>query len=101
MAPSAGGWYCASVVAALSMSDLLWPPSDAPFSSSDVANNASADEQGAVQGLITGVRSLCNGLGPALFGVLFQVPPPHTHHELAHSVGHCCVLFFLADSVRA
>mmetsp|Transcript_35181 Transcript_35181/g.92056 ORF Transcript_35181/g.92056 Transcript_35181/m.92056 type:complete len:501 (+) Transcript_35181:205-1707(+) len=43
-----------------------------PAVSAYVANNASPDEQGAVQGLITGVRSLCNGLGPALFGVLFQ-----------------------------
>ncbi len=34
--------------------------------------------QGAVQGTMTGIRSLCTGLGPALFGVLFQVPatPP-------------------------
>lgn len=44
-----------------------------PAVSAYVANTASPDEQGAVQGLITGVRSLCNGLGPALFGVLFQV----------------------------
>eukprot|EP00035_Acanthoeca_spectabilis_P025375 m.458165 g.458165 ORF g.458165 m.458165 type:complete len:495 (+) comp21435_c0_seq1:288-1772(+) len=43
-----------------------------PAVSAYVANTASPDEQGAVQGLITGVRSLCNGLGPALFGVLFQ-----------------------------
>lgn len=47
-----------------------------PAVSAYVANTADADEQGAVQGLITGVRSLCNGLGPALFGVLFTVTQP-------------------------
>ncbi len=26
---------------------------------------------GAVQGMITGIRGLCNGLGPALFGFIF------------------------------
>eukprot|EP00038_Savillea_parva_P000499 m.96501 g.96501 ORF g.96501 m.96501 type:complete len:502 (-) comp10170_c0_seq1:118-1623(-) len=42
-----------------------------PAVSAYVANSAPPDEQGAVQGLITGVRSLCNGLGPVMFGVLF------------------------------
>ena len=44
-----------------------------PAVSAYISNIASPEEQGAVQGMITGVRSLCNGLGPALFGVLFQV----------------------------
>lgn len=26
---------------------------------------------GAVQGMITGIRGLCNGLGPAMFGFIF------------------------------
>jgi hypothetical protein len=29
--------------------------------------------KGVVQGMITGIRSLCSGLGPAIFGSLFQV----------------------------
>lgn len=28
---------------------------------------------GAVQGMITGMRGLCNGLGPAVFGVIFYL----------------------------
>lgn len=28
---------------------------------------------GAVQGIITGIRGLCNGLGPALFGLMFFI----------------------------
>ena len=28
---------------------------------------------GVVQGMVTGIRGLCNGLGPALFGLIFHV----------------------------
>lgn len=28
---------------------------------------------GAVQGMVTGMRGLCNGLGPAMFGVIFYL----------------------------
>lgn len=28
---------------------------------------------GVVQGMVTGMRGLCNGLGPAMFGVIFYV----------------------------
>jgi len=31
------------------------------------------DKQGAVQGTLMGVRGLCNGLGPAAFGVMFYL----------------------------
>ena len=32
-----------------------------------------ADKQGLVQGMITGMRGLCNGLGPAMFGLIFSL----------------------------
>ena len=31
------------------------------------------DKQGAVQGTLMGVRGLCNGLGPAAFGLMFYL----------------------------
>ena len=35
--------------------------------------HADADKQGLVQGMITGMRGLCNGLGPAMFGLIFNL----------------------------
>ena len=32
-----------------------------------------ADKQGLVQGMITGMRGLCNGLGPAMYGLIFSL----------------------------
>ena len=29
--------------------------------------------QGVVQGIVTGVRGLCSGLGPAMFGLIFYL----------------------------
>lgn len=42
-----------------------------PSISSLVSRNASSDQQGVAMGILTGMRGLCNGLGPALFGLLF------------------------------
>ncbi|KAK5611787.1 Hippocampus abundant transcript-like protein 1 [Crenichthys baileyi] len=42
-----------------------------PAVSALVSHNASADQQGVVQGMVTGIRGLCNGLGPALYGFIF------------------------------
>uniref|UniRef100_A0A8C6WFP8 Major facilitator superfamily (MFS) profile domain-containing protein n=1 Tax=Neogobius melanostomus TaxID=47308 RepID=A0A8C6WFP8_9GOBI len=42
-----------------------------PAVSALVSYCASADQQGVVQGMITGIRGLCNGLGPALYGFIF------------------------------
>ncbi|KAK3089806.1 hypothetical protein FSP39_006678 [Pinctada imbricata] len=42
-----------------------------PAISSFVSSHASPDQQGVAQGVITGIRGLCNGLGPALFGFIF------------------------------
>lgn len=46
--------------------------------------HADEDKQGLVQGMITGMRGLCNGLGPAMFGLIFSLfhvdlnePPPN------------------------
>lgn len=42
-----------------------------PAVSTLVSHCTDRDQQGAVQGMITGIRGLCNGLGPALFGFIF------------------------------
>uniref|UniRef100_A0A8C2XIB2 Si:ch211-87m7.2 n=1 Tax=Cyclopterus lumpus TaxID=8103 RepID=A0A8C2XIB2_CYCLU len=42
-----------------------------PAVSALVSHSASADQQGVAQGMITGIRGLCNGLGPALYGFIF------------------------------
>uniref|UniRef100_A0A8C6VU13 Major facilitator superfamily domain containing 14B n=1 Tax=Nothobranchius furzeri TaxID=105023 RepID=A0A8C6VU13_NOTFU len=42
-----------------------------PAVSALVSQSADPDKQGVVQGMITGIRGLCNGLGPALYGFIF------------------------------
>uniref|UniRef100_A0A3P8ZQV9 Major facilitator superfamily (MFS) profile domain-containing protein n=1 Tax=Esox lucius TaxID=8010 RepID=A0A3P8ZQV9_ESOLU len=42
-----------------------------PAVSALVSQIAAPDQQGCVQGMITGIRGLCNGLGPALYGFIF------------------------------
>ncbi|XP_072815165.1 hippocampus abundant transcript-like protein 1 isoform X5 [Vicugna pacos] len=44
-----------------------------PAVSALVSRNAESDQQGVAQGIITGIRGLCNGLGPALYGFIFYV----------------------------
>ncbi len=44
-----------------------------PAISAFVSMHADADQQGLVQGMITGMRGLCNGLGPAMFGLIFNL----------------------------
>ncbi|XP_025111607.1 hippocampus abundant transcript 1 protein-like isoform X1 [Pomacea canaliculata] len=44
-----------------------------PAISAFASSHASADQQGVAQGIITGIRGLCNGLGPALFGFVFYL----------------------------
>lgn len=44
---------------------------------------------GVVQGLVTGMRGLCNGLGPAMFGVifyLFHVDLNDEHNKISHNL---------------
>lgn len=44
-----------------------------PAITSLVSSNAAEDQQGVVQGMVTGVRGLCTGLGPAIFGIIFTL----------------------------
>lgn len=44
-----------------------------PAISAYVSNYTEADKQGLVQGIITGIRGLCNGLGPAVYGLIFSL----------------------------
>ncbi|XP_054015516.1 hippocampus abundant transcript 1 protein-like isoform X2 [Hylaeus anthracinus] len=44
-----------------------------PAISAFISMHSDADKQGLVQGMITGMRGLCNGLGPAMFGVIFYL----------------------------
>lgn len=44
-----------------------------PAISAFVSMHSDADKQGLVQGMVTGMRGLCNGLGPAMFGVIFYI----------------------------
>ena len=56
--------WIAGILAALS--SIIYPAISAL-----VSRNANAEQQGVVLGILTGMRGLCNGLGPALFGLLF------------------------------
>lgn len=44
-----------------------------PAVSALISRNAESDQQGVAQGIITGIRGLCNGLGPALYGFIFYM----------------------------
>lgn len=53
-----------------------------PAISAYISTYADSDKQGLVQGLITGVRSLCTGIGPALFGLLFYIFDVDIYEEI-------------------
>ena len=42
-----------------------------PAISAYISNQSSAEQQGAAQGMVTGIRGLCNGIGPAMYGFIF------------------------------
>jgi len=44
-----------------------------PAISAFLSIDTKPEQQGAVQGTLMGVRGLCNGLGPALFGLMFYL----------------------------
>ncbi|XP_071057140.1 hippocampus abundant transcript 1 protein isoform X1 [Onthophagus taurus] len=58
--------WAAGVLA--SMSSITYPAISA-----FVSIHSTPDRQGVVQGMVTGMRGLCNGLGPAMFGLIFYI----------------------------
>jgi MFS family permease len=44
-----------------------------PSVSAFVSIHSDRDKQGTVQGVVTGIRGLCQGFGPALFGFVFYL----------------------------
>lgn len=67
-------WICGVIA---SFSSITYPAISAYIST-----YADADKQGLVQGLITGVRSLCGGIGPAMFGLLFYIFDVDMYEEI-------------------
>uniref|UniRef100_A0A3B5A724 Hippocampus abundant transcript 1 protein-like n=1 Tax=Stegastes partitus TaxID=144197 RepID=A0A3B5A724_9TELE len=76
-------WMMWAAGAVAAMSSITFPAVSAL-----VSQSADPDKQGVVQGMITGIRGLCNGLGPALYGFIFflfnqlndvLLLPPHQH----------------------
>ncbi|XP_040211141.1 hippocampus abundant transcript 1 protein-like [Rana temporaria] len=59
-------WMMWAAGAVAAMSSITFPAVSALIS-----RNAEADQQGVAQGMVTGIRGLCNGLGPALYGFVF------------------------------
>ncbi|MEQ2211763.1 Hippocampus abundant transcript 1 protein [Xenoophorus captivus] len=59
-------WMMWAAGAVAAMSSITFPAVSAL-----VSQSADSDKQGVVQGMITGIRGLCNGLGPALYGFIF------------------------------
>ena len=44
-----------------------------PAISAYISNQSHVDQQGVSQGMVTGIRGLCNGIGPALYGFIFWI----------------------------
>nr|CUU99399.1 hypothetical transcript [Hymenolepis microstoma] len=44
-----------------------------PALSAFLSNHVKSDQQGLTQGLLTGIRGLCGGLGPAVYGFIFFI----------------------------
>ncbi|XP_064153224.1 hippocampus abundant transcript 1 protein [Anguilla rostrata] len=59
-------WMMWAAGAVAAMSSITFPAVSAL-----VSRSADPGQQGVVQGMITGIRGLCNGLGPALYGFIF------------------------------
>ncbi|XP_063003336.1 hippocampus abundant transcript 1 protein-like isoform X2 [Elgaria multicarinata webbii] len=61
-------WMMWAAGAVAAMSSITFPAI-----STMVSRNADPDQQGVAQGMVTGIRGLCNGLGPALYGFVFYL----------------------------
>ncbi|KAM8960317.1 hippocampus abundant transcript-like protein 1 [Pelodytes ibericus] len=59
-------WMMWAAGAVAAMSSITFPAVSALIS-----RNTEPDQQGVAQGMVTGIRGLCNGLGPALYGFVF------------------------------
>ncbi|MEE6459659.1 hypothetical protein FKM82_000688 [Ascaphus truei] len=59
-------WMMWAAGAVAAMSSITFPAVSAL-----VSRNTESDQQGVAQGMVTGIRGLCNGLGPALYGFVF------------------------------
>ncbi|XP_044129356.1 hippocampus abundant transcript 1 protein-like [Bufo gargarizans] len=59
-------WMMWAAGAVAAMSSITFPAVSALIS-----RCAESDQQGVAQGMVTGIRGLCNGLGPALYGFVF------------------------------
>ncbi|KAG9350842.1 hypothetical protein JZ751_024731 [Albula glossodonta] len=79
-------WMVWAAGAVAAMSSITFPAISAL-----VSRTADPDQQGVGQGMITGIRGLCNGLGPALYGFIFYIfhveldEVPDTNTEAQHS----------------
>ncbi|KAJ8958403.1 hypothetical protein NQ318_002185 [Aromia moschata] len=61
-----------------------------PAISAFVSVHSTPDRQGVVQGMVTGMRGLCNGFGPAMFGLIFfmfhvDLNGAENNHNATHS----------------
>ncbi|XP_055325342.1 hippocampus abundant transcript 1 protein isoform X2 [Sitodiplosis mosellana] len=66
-----------------------------PAISAFVSIHSDMDTQGVMQGMVTGMRGLCNGLGPAMFGVIFyifHVDLNDEHMKLHHNIDASAVI---------
>uniref|UniRef100_A0A8C1S9U7 Hippocampus abundant transcript 1 protein-like n=1 Tax=Cyprinus carpio TaxID=7962 RepID=A0A8C1S9U7_CYPCA len=61
-------WMMWAAGAVAAMSSITFPAVSALIS-----RTADPDQQGVGQGMVTGIRGLCNGLGPALYGFIFYI----------------------------
>lgn len=61
-------WMMWSAGILASMSSITYPAISA-----FVSIHSTPDKQGVAQGMVTGMRGLCNGFGPAMFGIIFYM----------------------------
>ncbi|CEF71098.1 Tetracycline resistance protein, TetA/multidrug resistance protein MdtG family and Major facilitator superfamily and Major facilitator superfamily domain, general substrate transporter and Major facilitator superfamily domain-containing protein [Strongyloides ratti] len=65
----------------LSLSQMVYPSI-----ASAVSLSYSNEEQGSAQALINGLRGLCSGIGPVLFGFIFQLFNFDVHSDIDSSI---------------